>query len=606
MRIITLTMAAGLGLGLHSGLGHAEALQIADCTRAERVAATVDTEDREPINRWVNVDARSTGLTLVAAVATPAFEATFGKPLLSWSADDFTTFDRAMNECIRAATAERRFDAQKQLIELRRVVKFHRGQPYDAVLRARERVAKHLEGLQALPVSATKLKVLALLARLGELDRRQAIAEVRQPIERLGGDIELPAREVAVNLHLLPQAEADAYLERIRGRRDGLAEEVIADIRETIETAPASLNGLAEIENALTGELGQVLVLLPRASVAELQQTAEMAKARAWEAVEAQISALPASAAGSRQLDALATSTAARSLGRDDDARLQQLVQARRGQIGNAAVAKAIGGLDDFPDSLAGLRDFVSYAREQRGVLGRQVMGRQRQPFENAYYEKHQARLAAVHDEFDAALAEVPASREGMTRIKALLEDIDAPARSDLYLAGMARAREIAEAMARAERRGRCAEALGSAEVDGDAAELRVLGLAGATPTLEDLLCDLALAGHRVHGYEGPGFFDDDHTVELTARDGVYRTYVLNSARVGPDTEALVGVRVTEPTRERDLDAAGWQSTLAALLPDDPAGRDARCRQLLNKPEGELSTRDRMDAMACVLGSLTN
>ena len=142
--------------------------------------------------------------------------------------------------------------------------------------------------------------------------------------------------------------------------------------------------------------------------------------------------------------------------------------------------------------------------------------------------------------------------------------------------------------------------------MDDDAAEYRVLGLAGATPTLEDLLCDLALAGHQVHGYEGPGFFDDDHTVELTARDGVYRTYVLNSAKVGPDAEALVGVRVTEPTRERDLDVAGWQSTLAALLPDDPAGREARCRQLLNTPEGELSTRDRMDAMACVLGSLVN
>lgn len=606
MRIMTLTLAAGLALGLQAGDGRADELQVAYCEAAERVAAAVDTEDHEAINRWVEVDGRSTGLTLVAAVASAAFAETFGKPLLSWTGDDFTTFDRAMNQCIRTATSERRFDAQKQLIELRRVVKFHRGQPYNTVIRARARVAEHFETLQALPASATKLKVLALLARLGELDRRDGITEVRQPIERMGGDIELPAREVASNLHALPQPEADAYLERIRQERDALADAVLADIRETIAAAPASLQGLADIEHALTGELGQVRELLPRDSVSELQATASAARVRAWEAIEAQIAAIPADAAGSRRLDALATSAAARNLGREDAARLQQLVQTRRSQVGNAAVAQAIDGLDDFPDSLAGLRDFVAYAREQRSVLGRQVMGRQRQPFENAYYEQHQERLAAVHDEFDAALADVPASPEGVTRIKALLEDIDAPARSDLYLAGMDRAREIAAATARAERRARCAEALGTADVDGDAAEYRVLGLAGATPTLEDLLCDLALAGHQVHGYEGPGFFDDDHTVELTARDGVYRTYVLNAARVGPDTEALVGVRVADPTRERNLDVAGWQSTLAALLPDDPAGRDARCRQLLNTPERELSTRDRMDAMACVLGSLVN
>jgi len=373
MRIMTLTIAAGLALGLQAGDGRADELQTADCETAERVAAAVDTEDREAINRWVEVDGRSTGLTLVAAVASPTFAETFGKPLLSWTGDDFTTFDRAMNQCIRTATAERRFDAQKRLIELRRVVKFHRGQPYNTVIRARERVAEHFETLQALPASATKLKVLALLARLGELDRRDGITEVRQPIERMGGAIELPAREVASNLHALPQAEADVYLERIRRERDALADAVLTDIRRMIEAAPASLAGLADIERALTGELGELRDLLPTEPVTELLAAAGEARSRAWDALEAQIHAIPASAGGSRQLDALTTSAAARSLGREDAARLRQLVQTRRGQVGNAAVAQAIDALDEFPDTLAGLRDFVSYAREQRKVLGRQV-----------------------------------------------------------------------------------------------------------------------------------------------------------------------------------------------------------------------------------------
>jgi hypothetical protein len=38
---------------------------------------------------------------------------------------------------------------------------------------------------------------------------------------------------------------------------------------------------------------------------------------------------------------------------------------------------------------------------------------------------------------------------------------------------------------------------------------LMVLGPGGSRRRLDDLLCNIALAGNRVHDYQGPGFFDD-------------------------------------------------------------------------------------------------
>jgi len=590
-------VAAALLLAVSGTAQTEERIRVPDCNTLERIASTINTDDREPINEWVEVSSRNTNLTLVAAVAVPEFEAAFGKPMVRWTQKDLTLFRPAVAQCMKAAAKAKRFDAQKQLIELRGIVQFHLGRVVSTVNRARERMVENIDALQALPADAVKLKIFTLLARLGELSRQQAITEVRQPIERMRVPGATPARLVAANLQTLPQDEADAYLRRIRNTRDTLYDEVIARIRRTIEAAPASVQGLAEIERALTEELGEVSDLLPPDARQAIEAAAEPARERAWAAVETRV-------AGSQDLSALTMTPAARSLSREDAARLQQLVAARRAQLSNVAVQEAINGLTNFPRTLDGLREFVAYARKTRSALGRQVVGAQRQPFENAYYEQHQQRMVQVRGELESALAEMPATREGIAQINQLLQDIDAPARSDLYLAGMNRAAEIAAAAERAERRAQCGDALRAADLGRDDAALAVMGLGRDTLTLEDFICEAALAGNQVHGHDGPGFFNDDHVIEITGRDGIYRTYVLNPAQVGPDTEALVGVRVTDPTSERNLDVQGWRRAVAALLPDRPAARNARCEQLMNTAEGDLTARDRMAAMQCLLGTL--
>lgn len=588
------------------GFGHtATAVTVPGCDTLERLAGQVNAADQVPINRWAEAPRRRSGLTLTSALTRPEFVAAVGAEVVDWSPQDLSAMANAINGCIKSASQARRMDAQKQLIELRRVLQFHFNQPGNAVRRAREAVATNLSALKALPDGPDKLKLFALLARLPTLGAQAAITEVRQPIERERGPGATPGRLVAAHLVQLPQAEADTHLNTIVETRDALLEVVLAEWSSRLDTAPASITGLAEIATVESELSSEIAGFAPAARIQSLRSAAATARDRIWPGVEHTIAELPEDASGLAELDTTIASGAYRQLSRADRQRLDTLVANRQQAMAEAAVQEPIDRLSAFPEGLDGVRELVAFARETRRTLGRQSGGRSaRQAFENAYAEIHPARVAAAESEFSDLLEDLPDTRESVARIRALLKEADAPARSDFYRLGLARAKDIVLSVERSERRTQCEAAMPGLRLDEDDAAQPVLGLGGETPALGDLLCDIALAGSQVHSYDGPGFFDDDHEIGITGRDGIYRTYTLNPAPVGPDREALVGVRIADPTQERNLGVEEWRQALAGMLPDTPAGRDARCSQLMNTPEGALSANDKMAAMNCVLGSL--
>lgn len=579
-------------------------ITLPDCAAMERIAAGIDAGNQVPINRWIEVGGRGNALTLTAGVAAPAFAQAFGKPMLSWNPADAGVFNPAVNECTKAATKAKRFDAQKQLIELRRVVQYHMSQPLNAVSRARQEVPGNLEALDGQPGNVEKLRILALLGRLQDHGVQEGALEIRRPIEQLRGPAATPGRLVAAYVQSLPQDEADGYFRRIEGMRDALTDEVLAGLQDELAAAPGSIEGLAEVNRVLTGAGSQLRDIVPAERFAALEAAAGQARERIWVDLERTIAAVPASEAGSATLTAMTASPAYGQLAPEDGRRLSGLVSGRQAEAAGAASDAAVAGLDDFPRSLDGLREMVAFAREERRRLGRQPAAEPKQAFENAYHEAHQARIEAVTGDVEDFLTDVPESREGVQQIRSLLKEIDAPVRSDLYRSAAARAQAIATAVTAAERRAQCGKALPGVDLDEDDAAELVIGFDSEPLELGGLLCDIALAGSTVHGYEGPGFFDDDHVLQITGRDGVYRTYTLNPAPIGPDREALVGIKVKDPTSERALDVNQWRAVLATLLPASKAGRNVRCAQLMNTPESELSAQDRMDAVSCVMGSL--
>ncbi|MEZ5561138.1 MAG: hypothetical protein R3E86_21665 [Pseudomonadales bacterium] len=580
-------------------------VRVPDCGVMESIAARLDAGERVPINRWVRVDPRSTGLTLAAAVAAPAFADAFGKPMLDWTRADLAAFSPAVGKCINAATRARRFEEQKQLIELRRVVQFHMNQPLGTVERARQAVAENLAALEALPVTRDALRIVSLISRMQDARADEGAVEIRRSIEQIrDSQGSRPGRLVAASVQSLPQAEADAAFRRVDTLRDRLMESVLADIEASLAGLPDSVQGLATLNGLMTSAASDLADIVPRTAMDALDAAARRSRARIWKAIEQTVAAMPETAEGAAQLQALTSGAAYGDLAAADRARLAELAGHRREQVARAALQGPIEQLERYPVSIDGLRELAAFAAKTRRELAGTLDATSRQAFENAYAEARRSRSEAVQDDFEDWLEHVPDSREGVAQINALLAAVDAPAGSSLYQAGMARSREIATAVGRAERNAQCRAALPDVDLDDDEAALPVLGFGGSILRLGDVLCNIALSGNRVHGYESPGLFGDDHELQVSTRDGVFLTYTLHEVPVGPDDAALMGVKVAEPTRERTLDVDGWRTELARLLPRSPAGRDARCRQLMNTPEGALSAQDRMDALECLMGSL--
>ncbi len=574
-----------------------------NCASLEHIASEIDAANPQPINLWVEPSARG-GLTLAAGVETPGFDQAFGKPLLNWSRDDLRIFNPAVNSCMKTAMKEKRFDAQKRLIELRRVVQFHISQPLNTVNRARQDVAVNLEKLNALSASVEKLKVVVLLGRLGNLSRSEGAREVRMPIEQMRHIAATPGRLVAASIQNLPQKEADRYFSEIDGIRKTLTEEVLVDLELQMANAPESIAGLVAIDTIAKVVSSDLSGIAPQERMKKLTGEADRHSERIWVQLEKKIAAVADNELGSQALNAMTGSAEYRQLGAQDQKRLNQLVMARREQVAGAAVTGIIEKLESFPATLDGLGQLVAFAAEERRRLGRQYVPGARQSFDDAYHSAHQSRINAVEKEFEGFLENLPVSRAGVGQIKQTLRAIDAPAKSKLYRDGADRARQIFTSVTRAEREQQCLKALPDMELDDDDAMQNVMGFGGEALVLGDLLCDIALAGNQVHGFESPGFFGEDYRLEITERDGIFRTYIFNLAPVGPDKEALVGVKVINPTSEKALDVSQWRAVLAQLLPNNKARKKARCKVLMAKPESKLSANEKIEAMGCIMGSL--
>lgn len=578
-------------------------IQLPACDALERLAAQVDSGQQTPINRWVDPNARS-GLSLTSALLTQEFEQIFGQPMLRWTRADVSALNPVLNNCMKLATKAKRFEQQKQLIELRRVLQYHLSQPLNAVNRARADVATQLEALSQLPASTEKLNVTGKLSRLAETVDLQQVLQIRRDIETLRHSAATPGRLVAASLQNLPQDEADKHLADIIRMRDEQLEEVLAGLNQQLKQASVGLAGLVTINSVINTAERDLTDIAPQASLNALQTQAKSAQEGLWQQLEQEITGLSKDDVGSAQLDAMTQSAEYGQLEASDRARLDTLLTAWREEMASVSVAGAIEQLHTYPHTLAGLGQMVTFARAHRAKLGQQHAPTAKQRFEAAYAEAHGARISAVESEFEDFLDDVPQSRQGVMSIKSALAEIDAPRRGPLYRAGALHAQRMVAAITREERKQECQQALPNLELDEDDGALPVMGFSGETLVLADLLCDAALAGNQVHDFETPGLFGSDYLLEVTGRDGIYRTYTLHLVPVGPDQQALVGVSVKDPTSEQPLDVQQWRSALGKLLPANKAGRAARCDELMSRPEAQLSANEKVEAMGCVLGGL--
>ena len=588
---------------LLTGLAAAPAIATADlkipgCGELEQLALELDTNDRVAINRYRE------DLTLTRILAGSEFQQLFGKPLLQWSQGDAAGFRKAIQVCYQNAARSKRGEMLKPLANLRASVLYHMNNPRNAVERGRERVPEYLAQLKASTADTNKLKSYALLLKMRTLDQASAVNGALIPLQRMRSAAASAAYRIGYEIYQLPQAEADAVFETLAEQFRQANEAAGRYLTGQFLALPGTVPALMQNEKLLASLLADLEGVVSEDFLVSMKKASVQARQRITHALEQHITDTPASLEGAQSLNALLNELHRAPIDPETKIPLEQTVRTRLKGISQELLKLPLQKYQHFPQDLEGLKQLVSYHRSTYRNLSAQFDAHSLSALEQTYRRTHVQRMQAAQGELERFLAGLPVAETSLSQIRGLLEATAAPPDSEFSILATERGTQIALELAANQRKAQCKKALPNFDLEASDEDQLILGARGDTSPLKEFTCDLALAGNQVHEYASSGFFSQDHTLTVTGRDGIYRSYVLHSAEVGPGIQALVGVRVTDPTHTTELGISDWQMAVATLLPESPSGRNSRCRAIMNTPENRLTPQDRIDAMGCLMSSL--
>ncbi|MCA8930121.1 MAG: hypothetical protein KDC18_18840 [Alphaproteobacteria bacterium] len=441
----------------------AEANQPA-CDALEAWAATVDARDRYtpiPGNRtWAP-----------QAFGAPAFAAVFGKPALDLSQDEVNTLGDRMKECQKAATRERRYDAQKALNAARGLFVGR----MTRILAATAGMAKAQAADQAAERAQRERAVARQQAR-----QRQGEGAVRNFLAKLLGQPDSP--ELLRDLVLLrrPQAPDPNQLTtpfarnftdyvsqwgkspndpdiaaEIDGRIDTLRDPLLADVEHRMDAVPSSGKGLGTLKQVLAQAFDRIGPALRPDDRTRLKghyaarRTAMQADVTGF--ARENIAKLPATPDGlvtvqrwRREILRMDVTAAQRQ-------DIIRVAEARQTAIADRLLAKATAALEAVPETLDGIARLDRVAKTVRSA--RAVAS---EPARAAFATALDRRQAEVREgalpEFRARMASLPEDRDGLNQARDWVAQTkaalpDAPVRTQYVEAAIARRDAIQAAL---------------------------------------------------------------------------------------------------------------------------------------------------------------
>jgi hypothetical protein len=480
---------------------NADELTQPDCSALAAWADTVDAKDRwEPF-------AENTRVWLPKAMASPDFEALFGRPALAWTQADVVAARGAWNGCIQAAKRARDKALQTSLSlsrqyltgNLRNALRYRdrrapeperrqaqetqttgpdRGQ---ADRRAARPAATDVSGqaaqarqidaavsqLVALPPSVESLQALGLLSAL-DADDRAAIDGLQREIRSLGGHP--AARPTQQILGALRAGGAGAYPQTARPRIDARLAEVkpalLSVLREEFAQNPADLaqrRALADRYESVMARLESVLSDEEWRGLAdETREKRRAVVAQALDQAKAEIDQIPAGGRAIARIEQIVQTTTARGLDGRQRRELTRHARARQQALADARLRQAAADeLPAIPETWAGFAALD--ALNQR--LATETGNRASREATTAFLAALHARLAEVGrkalPEFREQLAAIAEDEAGLaeagekvTQVKEW-EVMAADVRGDYLAAAEQREQRIRAAVetARSERR---------------------------------------------------------------------------------------------------------------------------------------------------------
>ena len=92
----------------------------------------------------------------------------------------------------------------------------------------------------------------------------------------------------------------------------------------------------------------------------------------------------------------------------------------------------------------------------------------------------------------------------------------------------------------------------------------------------------------------------DVHTLKLTDRSDGYVTLKLHPGEVAPGQTMLLGFEISDANSTRALSVKEWEAYAGAIL----EGESIACSRLANKPRSELSVKESMTLMNCMMSQM--
>ena len=374
------------------------------------------------------------GLELGVAVQSPAFAKLFGAPALTWTLDDVKASASTINECAAAFGKAKDRDSARAVGYFGRQVQ-QIGVVLTRIARAQDGFDKTFKALLDAPPNRDQLAALMILdrARDGASAADAARAYAKQITDnndskQIHGQAAAALNQLLATLMRAPKDMGDRMYPALTERREALIQSVTKDEIARIDAVPLTLQGLQSLQGLRQDIDKDVRLVLPPPAYQQVVDAFDNRRSGIQKSVQAevvaQIGKAPMNGGGLGMLDQIGNSPVLAMLPPDGVKAIRMQIASRRSAILDGMVQGSIDRLGQFPQTLDGLTQLVSYANNTTPAMT-QVAGADRSKrFADAVHARAEAIGTAALPTFTKALDALSEDRPGLLSVNSMEKQV--------------------------------------------------------------------------------------------------------------------------------------------------------------------------------------
>ncbi|MCP5371515.1 MAG: hypothetical protein H6907_07230 [Hyphomicrobiales bacterium] len=390
--------------------------------------------------QYVGINPAPGRVKIPTAFDTPGFVQAYGKPAIEWDQNDVAA---AMKE---AATCGQTLKKARDVAGIKAVTVLYQGfgalrSAVGTMAASEPKLDSMLKTLLADPATPGALDALGVVLSVrdgGAEAWKNSSTALRNSAMRLR--ITDPANSHAQYLLTtmadVPAKSWDRVFPPVEERRTQVHDQVVADTKAQIDAVPANEGGLRGMDRTMKIIESQIGPSLTQADMKVLADAATARRGAIEDAMladeTARVAAVPADANGLQQLRVIQAGPLRKILSPERMAVLDTRVAERRTAIGSVVTDAQIKRLDQFPETMAGLRDLDVFKNQTAGGLAALVGPSASGRFRDAAEKRASVIGEKAFPPFQKALAAMPETDEGLAELERALAEIKGP------IAGMA------------------------------------------------------------------------------------------------------------------------------------------------------------------------